>query len=134
MSDDDHDSFGGMPSPGGPPSPGSRPGTPTNIESAVAGVMGIASALSPSRPHSSASHPKSPRRTNDDRAAEGPERSMQGIARNIECVVLYIIRTISTFRNMLSNHAHVPLHLIFYFQLLGLSRQPCYKMRTKALH
>ena len=87
MSDDDHDSFGGMPSPGGPPSPGSRPGTPTNIESAVAGVMGIASALSPSRPHSSASHPKSPRRTNDDRAAEGPERSMQGIARHIESVL-----------------------------------------------
>ena len=111
MSDDDHDSFGGMPSPGGPPSPGSRPGTPTNIESAVAGVMGIASALSPSRPHSSASHPKSPRRTNDDRAAEGPERSMQGIARHIECViVLYKLRIISTFRKMSSHHAHRPLH------------------------
>ena len=111
MSDDDHDSFGGMPSPGGPPSPGSRPGTPTNIESAVAGVMGIASALSPSRPHSSASHPKSPRRTNDDRAAEGPERSMQGIATHIECVLFCTyFQIISTFRKMSSHHAHRPLH------------------------
>lgn len=94
--DDDHDSFGGMPSPGGPPSPDSRPGTPTNIENAVAGVMGVASALSPSRPHSSASHPKSPSRlTNDDRRTmptEGPERSMQGIRKYIECDgILYIL-------------------------------------------
>jgi cohesin complex subunit SCC1 len=75
--DDDHGSFGGMPSPGGPPSPGSRPGTPTNIESAIAGVMGVANALSPSRQ----SHPKSPAHpANDERTAlanEGPEQSLQ---------------------------------------------------------
>merc|ERR1719322_1475862 len=73
--DDDRGSFGGMPSPGGPPSPGSRPGTPTNIESAVAGVMEVANALSPSRQ----SHPKSPH-INDERtglASEGPEQSLQ---------------------------------------------------------
>merc|ERR1711994_64857 len=74
--DDDRGSFGGMPSPGGPPSPGSRPGTPTNIESAVAGVMEVANALSPSRQ----SHPKSPHLVNDERtglASEGPEQSLQ---------------------------------------------------------
>merc|ERR1711963_327843 len=73
--DDDRGSFGGMPSPGGPPSPGSRPGTPTNIESAVAGVMEVANALSPSRQ----SHPKS-LHINDERtglASEGPEQSLQ---------------------------------------------------------
>merc|ERR1719273_886820 len=81
--DDDHGSFGGgMPSPGGPPSPDSRPGTPTNIENAVAGVMGVAGALtSPT----SASHSKSPRRP--DGANEGPEQSMQvtGADQNNQC-------------------------------------------------